>query len=82
MSDEVWRNTPHFVEKRHNKQWMWLAIDRATRELKKRDFMLEEEAGKMQGSSGNHYHPFIVWGVPPSDKWEARNNTEQAAENC
>ncbi len=70
MSDGVWRNTPRFVEKRHNKQWMWLAIDRAARELK-RDFTLEEEAGKMQGSSGNHYHLF----------WEARKNTEQVVEN-
>ncbi len=31
------RNTPRCVGKRHNKQWMlWLAIDRATRELKKK----------------------------------------------
>ena len=33
MNCGVWSNTPRFVGKKHNKQWIWLAIDRKTREI-------------------------------------------------
>jgi insertion element IS1 protein InsB len=85
MNYGVWSNTPRFVGKKRTKKEVWLALDRKTSELKKRFHVggrSREDARKFWQSLPPVYRQCaVVDGVllHPSDKWEARNNTEQAA---
>ena len=73
----MWSNTPRFVGKKHNKQWVWIEIDRKTSELKKRFHVGgrgREDARKFWQSLPPVYRQCaVVVGCcsTPSDKWEA-----------